>query len=232
MGAFFFLVLEGPLSGDTHPSTLHQINPAVHHQIFFLLFFLQPLFSLPVSYFYLPPSIIFFFLHIGILVFVAMSSNLDSLLQIRLPHPGLPCDVPSAYPWLSQFYIVHDVIINCRSNYPELTPTTPMGAPRPISQLHHMSEWYSFLPQFLVRSSIARINILPYIGAGAHERAQQCAVDTQTHYRERQDSLLTAWAVITSLPHPRITLVPSPVNSCTFTTPLFRNHPNRAVPMC
>ena len=146
-----------------------------------------------------------------------MSSNLDSLLQIRLPHPGLPCDVPSAYPWLSQFYIVHDVIINCRSNYPELTPTTPMGAPRPISQLHHMSEWYSFLPQFLVRSSIARINILPYIGAGAHERAQQCAVDTQTHYKKRRDSLLTAWAVITSLPHARITLVPSPVNSCTHT---------------
>ena len=32
---FFFLVLEGPLSEDTHPSTPHWINPAVHHQIFF-----------------------------------------------------------------------------------------------------------------------------------------------------------------------------------------------------
>ena len=46
MGAFF-LVLEGPLSGDTHPSTLHRINPAVHHQIFLL----QPLFPL-LSFFF------------------------------------------------------------------------------------------------------------------------------------------------------------------------------------
>ena len=176
MGAFFFLVLEGPLSGDTHPSTLHRINPAVHHQIFFL----KPS-SHNISYFHLPlffllaPPFFFNSLHIGILVIVAMSPSPDSFLQVRLPHPGLPCDVPTAYPWLSQFYIVHDVIINCRSNYPELTPTTPMGAPRPISQLHHMSEWYSFLPQFLVRSSIARINILPYIGAGhtkGHSNAQ------------------------------------------------------------
>ena len=146
------------------------MNPAVHHQIFF-----KPLFH-NISYFYLPLFFlltppVFFFLHIRILVIVAMSPSLNSFLQVRLPHPGLPCDVPTAYPWLSQFYIVHDVIINCRSNYPELTPTTLMGALRPISQLHHVSEWYSFLPQFLVRSSITRINILPYIGTRAHERA-------------------------------------------------------------
>ena len=66
-GHLFFLVLEGPLSGDTHPSTPHRINPAVHHQFFFL----QPLFPLSVSQF-------FFFLHIGILVIVAMSPNFDS----------------------------------------------------------------------------------------------------------------------------------------------------------
>ena len=161
-----------------------------------------------------------------------MSPNLDSFLQVRLPYPELPSDAPTAYPWLSQFYIVHEVITNCRSNYPELTPTTLMGALLPISQLHHVSEWYSFLPQFLVRSSIARINILPCIGAGAHERAQQCAVDTQTHYRKRQDSLFTAWVVITSLPHARITLLSSPVNSCIYPAPLPRNHPNRAAPMC
>ena len=112
-----------------------------------------------------------FSLHIGVLVIVAMSPNLDSFLQVRLPYPELPSDAPTAYPWLSQFYIVHEVITNCRSNYPELTPTTLMGALLPISQLHHVLERYSFLPQFLFRSSIARINILPYIGARAHERA-------------------------------------------------------------
>ena len=171
MGAFFFLVLEGPLSGDTHPSTPHRINPAVHHQIYF---FYSP--SFPFLSHILPPSFHSFFfvlslLHIGILVIVAMSPNLDSFLQVRLPYPELPSDAPTAYPWLSQFYIVHEVITNCRSNYPELTPTTLMGALLPISQLHQALERYSFLPQFLFRSSIARINILPYIGARAHERA-------------------------------------------------------------
>ena len=149
------MVLEGPLSGDTHPSTPHRINPAVHHQIFFSFFFQAPF---PQYSIFLPPSFPSFFLffslffgslHIGILVIVAMSPNLDSFLQIRLPHPGLPCDAPTAYPWLSQFYIVHDVIINCCSNYPELTPTTLMGALLLISQLHHVSEWYSFFPLFL-----------------------------------------------------------------------------------
>ena len=53
---FFFPVLEGPLSGDTHPSTPHRINPAVHHQIFF--------FTAPLFIFYLPlffPTVFFFF---------------------------------------------------------------------------------------------------------------------------------------------------------------------------
>ena len=62
----FFLVLEGPLSEDTHPSTLHRINPAVHHQFFF---------TAPLSPFV---TQFFIFLHIGILVIVAMSPNFDS----------------------------------------------------------------------------------------------------------------------------------------------------------
>ena len=45
-----------------------------------------------------------------------------------------------------------------RSNYQELTPTTPMEAFLPISQLHHVSEWYSFLPQFLFCSSIVLLS--------------------------------------------------------------------------
>ena len=124
------------------------MNPAVHHRFFFF-FFLQPLFSLSVSYFTsLLPQFFFFLslLHIGILVIVAMSPNLDSFLQVRLPYPELPSDAPTAYPWLSQFYIVHEVITICRSNYPELTPTTLMGALLPISQLHQALERYSFLP--------------------------------------------------------------------------------------
>ena len=52
-----------------------------------------------------------------------------------------------------------------------------MGALLPVSQLHHVSERYSFLPQFLFCSSIARINILPYIlpyiGAGAQHLIPQ-----------------------------------------------------------
>ena len=59
---FFFLVLEGPLSGDTHPSTPHRTNPAVHHQIFF--FFTAPLF--PFCLVFLPSSFhnfFFFFTH-------------------------------------------------------------------------------------------------------------------------------------------------------------------------
>ena len=178
-----------------------------------------------------------------------MSPSLNSSPQARFPYPELPRDVPHLWPPpvvrpvstpshtfpSSPLWRSHSSGDLQRSNYQELTPTTPMGALLPISQLHHVSERYSFLPQFLFRSSIAKINILPYIlpyiGAGAHERAQQCAVDTQTNYKKWQGSLFIAWAAITSLPHAHITLVPSPVNSCTYTAPLPRNHPHRAFPM-
>ena len=67
--SFFFLVLEGPLSGDTHPSTPHRINPAVHHQIYiFSLFFLTaPLSSVCTIFFFtfLFPQFFCFFFYIS-----------------------------------------------------------------------------------------------------------------------------------------------------------------------
>ena len=74
-------------------------------------FFLQPLFPLSVSYLFLPPSTVFF-LHIGILVIVAMSSNLDPFLQVRLPYSELSSDALIADPWLPQLHIVNHIIVN------------------------------------------------------------------------------------------------------------------------
>ena len=105
---FLFLVLEGPLSEDTH-----SLDPALDKSggpppdFFFL-----PLFTIfHISFHLTFPS--FFFLHIGILVIVAMSPNLDPFLQVRPPYPELPSDALIAYPWLSQFHIVNHIIANC-----------------------------------------------------------------------------------------------------------------------
>ena len=87
-----FLVLEGPLSEDTHSlePTLDESGsppPDFFLSPFFTIFHI---FTFLFSFFLLPQ----FFLHIGILVIVAMSPSLDSFLQVRLPHPELPRDVP------------------------------------------------------------------------------------------------------------------------------------------
>ena len=48
-------------------------------------------------------------------------------------------------------------------------------------------------------------------------RAQRCALDTQTHYRKRQDSLFTAWAAITSV-------AARPHHSCHITNQIMYMH--------
>ena len=87
-----FLVLEGPLSEDTH-----SLDPAPDESGGPPPDFFKPLFH-NISYFYLPLFFLLtppvFFLHIGMLIIVTMSPSLDSFLQVRLPHPELPCDVP------------------------------------------------------------------------------------------------------------------------------------------
>ena len=165
-----FLVLEGPLSEDTH-----SLDPAPDKSggpppdFSFLLLFLSPFSAiyiyLPLFFLLTPPISFFFlfFLHIGILVIVTMPPSLVSFLQVRLPHPDLPRDVSHLWPppvvrpvstpshtfpspplWRS-----HSSSDLQRPNYQELTPTTLMGALLSISQLHHVLERYSFLPQFL-----------------------------------------------------------------------------------
>ena len=161
-----------------------------------------------------------------------MSPNLDSFLQVRLPYPELPSDAPTAYPWLSQFYIVHEVITNCRSNYPELTPTTLMGALLPISQLHHVLERYSFLPQFLFRSSIARINILPYIGARGTRKG--VAMRSRHSNTLQETARFTAHCmggdyIVAARPHYSCPLTSQLMY--THTAPGSRNHPIHAVPV-
>ena len=86
-----FLVLEEPLSEDTH-----SLDPAPDESGGPPSDFLKPLFH-NISYFYLP---LFFlltppiFFNIGILIIITMSPSLDSFLQVRLPHPELPRDTP------------------------------------------------------------------------------------------------------------------------------------------
>ena len=90
-----FLVLEGPLSEDTHsldPAPDESGGPPPD-------FFLSPFFTIFHIFTFLffssySPSFFWFFLHIGILVIIAMLPSLDSFLQVRLPHPELPRDVP------------------------------------------------------------------------------------------------------------------------------------------
>ena len=193
-----FLVLEEPLSEDTH-----SLDPAPDKSggsppdFFFEALFSQHFIFLPSSFLssyspnllFFPVFSFFFYLHIGILIIIAIAvivkTSLDLFLQVRLPYPELPHDVPHLWPPpvvrpVSPLSHTLPSLLLWRSHssgdlqrpyYQELTPTTLMGALLPISQLHQVLERYSFLPQFLFLSSIARINILPYIGARAHERA-------------------------------------------------------------
>ena len=116
-----------------------------------------------------------------------MPPSLVSFLQVRLPHPDLPRDVPHLWPPpvvrpvstpshtfpSSPLWRSHSSVDLQRPNYQELTPTTLMGALLPISQLHHVSERYCFLPQFLFHSSIARINVERAVMHSRHSNTLQ-----------------------------------------------------------